>query len=847
VHLAQVHLEQGHLEQGHLAQGKTQAKKGGQGGKKKPLWVKLRPSLGYAGACYLEGEKLALDFEYSEERLKALKAIGGARFDKERKLWTLPINKLLDLQSIELFAPTVIKYFLDELDLTLSTEEREARRNTAREAVSRNPFSVELCHLALCPVDVELLLNPERSIIVVRPRYKSKAARTLSRIKYLIQSRREGGFVVQAHRVPQLLKALRDKEIVFGVESELSQRLKAGAELRAKIIERDDGSLSELSQAMLGPVLAVSEDDDSLLALIHWIPEHLQLLFPNIESFPERKKKAYTLSHDDLPELFDRAISASLKIWVQSELSGFLSSTLPRATEQLEIEREALRAFNLEYSKLRDQVLDTSVIGEGELSSKLFPHQRVGINWLLKTKRAFLGDDMGLGKTLTVLAAQEFLRAEGEINFLFVICPNSLKRNWLRECETWFPKRKLLLMPEKKSERAAFFRHLRYGARLCDGLVINFESVRLADVKAELHTVLKERKSLLCVDESQRIKNPQSKSFASLYELAPYCERRVLLSGTPVPRDISDIWAQVYLLDDGERFGKNFYRWLGQVAELGNAYSEVAVRRYKTEETKEVINRTHELLLRRRKEDVLSLPEKTFTVRDLELTGDQKKFYDEIRKELLLRVTSLTGSTYLREIQSVLEEYLRAVQVCSNPRLIDPTWVGDPVKYLECDYLLEEIVLERGEKVVLWTNYLGNVRELCQRYEKYGARPFSGEVSPEERDRTVKEFQGGDEVKVLVAVPAAGGVGITLTRAQTAIYLDKTWNAEHYLQSIDRIHRIGQTGTVNIISLQASKVDALIAKNLRIKEHRLREVLGDKNRGELIEAITREELLDAVR
>jgi SNF2 family DNA or RNA helicase len=157
-------------------------------------------------------------------------------------------------------------------------------------------------------------------------------------------------------------------------------------------------------------------------------------------------------------------------------------------------------------------------------------------------------------------------------------------------------------------------------------------------------------------------------------------------------------------------------------------------------------------------------------------------------------------------------------------------------------------VHEQGQKIVVWSNYLVNIRELCERYKVYGAAPFSGEVSADERERTVRAFQEGDELKVLVAVPAAGGVGITLTAAQTAVYIDKTWNAEHWMQSVDRIHRIGQRGTVNIISLLGSKVDEIIHWNLRRKEQGQAKVLGDyqtpSEQSHL--GLTREELLAAL-
>jgi SNF2 family DNA or RNA helicase len=302
------------------------------------------------------------------------------------------------------------------------------------------------------------------------------------------------------------------------------------------------------------------------------------------------------------------------------------------------------------------------------------------------------------------------------------------------------------------------------------------------------------------------------------------------------------------LLDGGKRFGKSFYKWLGTVAELGTEYSEFAIKKFNDYEVNESIYRAQEIMLRRRKEKVIDLPAKTFSLREIELTGSQRERYDEIREGLILRMRSTSGEQFVREITNILEEYLRAVQVASNPRLIDPEWKGDPAKFLELDEIVTEVVREQGQKIVIWTNYLGNIRELVERYKDLGAAPFSGEVSAADREKTVRAFQNEDTPRVLVAVPAAGGVGITLTAAQTAVYIDKTWNAEHWMQSVDRIHRIGQRGTVNVISLLSCKVDEMIHWNLRRKEQGQADVLGDNGPIDpsLRGAPTRKELLEAL-
>ncbi len=549
--------------------------------------------------------------------------------------------------------------------------------------------------------------------------------------------------------------------------------------------------------------------------------------------------------HKKITDYFTRENAAPIP-----ESTAFISlkKALAKRKELLDIRNR--------FQSAKDLALPGELLSVPEVSSKLFPHQRVAVSWLLEHEEAFLGDDMGLGKTLSILVAFDALKKKGACEFLLVACPNSLTRNWVRECNSWFPSKTLALLPQEKNEKIKFLRHLIRGDIKPDGLVLNYEALRLEYVFPELQKLLTHRPTFLCLDESQRVKNHTSKTFEALALIAPHATRKALLSGTPTPKDISDIWAQMFLLDRGERFGTNFYEWLGSIAELGNKYSDYAVKQLKPHAVRETVARVHEILLRRKKEDVINLPEKTFSVRDIELSGDQLERYEEVCDGLLLRVTSLSGKTFVREIDSVLEEYLRAVQMASNPRLVDESWKGEPAKFKELDTILQEVVGEREEKIVVWTNYLRNVAELVERYTAWGAAPFSGEVSPAVREETVRQFQKGKDLKVLVAVPAAGGVGITLTAAQTAVYVEKTWNAEHWLQSVDRVHRIGQTGTVNIISLSAGKVDEFIAKNLKKKERMLAQILGDKVRTSfrpplpeevMREMPTREELLEALR
>lgn len=596
----------------------------------------------------------------------------------------------------------------------------------------------------------------------------------------------------------------------------------------------------------------------------HFDDSLLSLSFPEISFCCDKKQRPYLQVRNDIDFSLDRDNYLEVVNPVTLEGAKFYSlnlSELERVLKKVEdrfgtsilksanfktvLEKSKQLKGNLTranyYNALKDLEIDHP---NQDLIKKLFPHQRVAVSWLLENNFGLFADDMGLGKTLSILTSYDYLRKKSEFDFILVISPNSLVKNWQRESKLWFGDMKLLDLPKTKASREDFFNKFKLAPKdWIAGLVLNFESLRTESTLEQIYNILAAKKFLLVIDESQRAKNPKSKTFAALKKISTLAQRRFLLSGTPTPRDFADIWSQVYLADQGERFGKSFYTWLESIAELGNKWSPFAVKRYKKDELEDAVLRVQEILLRRKKEDVISLPEKIFSVRDIELTGDQLKQFDGLCKDLIVKISKLSGALFYKQIDSVLEQMLRAVQIASNPRLVDENWKGEPAKFLELDILVEEIVEENSNKLVIWTNYLANVRELMLRYSRLKPLAYSGEVSEKDRDLNIQRFQNDAEYKILIAVPAAGGVGITLTAAQTAVYLEKTWNAEHWMQSVDRIHRIGQNGTVNIISLHSCFLDEIIYKNLQKKQRMQSIVMGDYQDN----LPTKEELIAALK
>lgn len=910
---------------------------------KVPFW---RRAKGPVLSVMRLGERLMLDFDYTPERVGAVKAIKGARYHADDKSWSIPVEELEALRALKHFPTTSLLNGLGPLDTQPCTHVE------AWEELRRDPFSVREEVIASVIVDVLVRFNPEKRRIRLIPRVGSTAQRVVKRIPGALYSAYDSAYVVPVEQVAPLLKKLRDKRVAFAVDCTAGAALSGSAELRRAVIEAPNTySADELSAALLTPFVAqVQTEEGVCYRPCYFTSEQFSLAFPGVR---RQQGKVWLFDERSLLQLVGRMAGLPFPLWLAAEVHkvveekrkqlssevadargvlddvaadlaelplvwrttqsgrGALIIRLPEGSEVRELvvarleevlgcsyahegemlvlevpdsklqmvisEVESLCALHglptiarsdsfeslandtRERTKLReraayyaslDDVEPAHVNGlDVEQGARLFPHQRIAVQWLQETPYAFLGDDMGLGKTLSVLSYFSTLRRAAGFSMLLVVCPNSLTRNWAREAKMWFPELRTSVLSGDKASKAWALRLLTSGGAESDLLVVNYEAVRLEYVLPEIESLVSSRKTLLCLDESQRVKNPSAKTFKAVNQIAPRCERRVLLSGTPTPKDVSDLWAQMRLLDGGERLGKSFYKWLGKVAELGTEYSQYAVKKFHEDEVAESVCRAQEIMLRRRKERVVNLPPKTFSIREVELSGSQAERYEEVREGLILRMRSISGEQFVREITNILEEYLRAVQIASNPRLIDPEWKGEPAKFLELDEIVQEVVHEQGQKIVIWTNYIANVSELCERYKRFGAAPFSGEVSAADREKTVRSFQDeGAEPRILVAIPAAGGVGITLTAAQTAVYVDKTWNAEHWMQSVDRIHRIGQRGTVNVLSLLGCKVDEIIHWNLRRKEQNQARVLGDYPAdGEQVAGrVTREELLEAL-
>lgn len=444
------------------------------------------------------------------------------------------------------------------------------------------------------------------------------------------------------------------------------------------------------------------------------------------------------------------------------------------------------------------------------LSATLRPYQEEGVAFLASRKAlgigALLADDMGLGKTVQTLAVLE--------GRCMVVAPTSVLGSWEEQAARF--------RPDLRVQRY-------HGAdRRLDpeaDLVITSWGVLRRDVDL----LAGETFDVVVLDESHTIKNPDSQVARAALRLDG--RFRVALSGTPVENRPEDLWAQLSFLVPG-LFGdlETFRTRYVTTGAEGRARLERLLR---------------PLVLRRTKEEVArDLPPRTDLRHDIELSDAERRFYGAIVAAARADVERLgSGATSL----AILEALLRVRQAACDPALVPgapaPLVEATSSKLAYLGELLEEL-LDEGHKVLVfsqWTGLLDRVERIVQRI---GAPHTRLDGSTRDRDGVVAAFQAEDGPPVMLVSLKAGGVGLTLTRADHVVLLDPWWNPAVEEQAAGRAHRIGQERPVFVHRLIArGTVEEGVLALAEQKRAMVADLLGEG--GKALDAETAMELLNS--
>jgi SWI/SNF-related matrix-associated actin-dependent regulator 1 of chromatin subfamily A len=464
-----------------------------------------------------------------------------------------------------------------------------------------------------------------------------------------------------------------------------------------------------------------------------------------------------------------------------------------------------------------------------EPKTKALPHQLEAISFLSNSGDVALFDEQGVGKTKEVIDALIILLKEGKIDSALIVCPKTLMYTW----ESEIKKHSYLVssvLEGNNTEKG--YRYLSSP----NIYIINYEGI-----KSELEIIkllLQTKRFAIVLDESQRIKQPKTQTFQSLVQIKDYATKRIILTGTPVANNITDLWAQFYFLDSGKTLGTNYSSFTDKY-NTSNITTETLNAIYKSIAPRSI---------RRLKENVLELPEKIYISEFVDLKPKQQEIYKQLKEELLIEILKTDERTIIDESKSILKKLLRLVQIASNPGLVVLDYKETPAKFECLDDILRS-VLDKGEKIIIWSSFVGNVKTIKNRYKKYGSLCIYGDIPISDRSKFIELFQNDQDYKVLVANPAAAREGITLTAANNAVYLDRSFNLVDYLQSQDRIHRISQTKKCNIIKLIANDtIDLFVEDKLKRKQDIARVAQGDKGQLDSEDTyLTKEEIIELLK
>ena len=312
------------------------------------------------------------------------------------------------------------------------------------------------------------------------------------------------------------------------------------------------------------------------------------------------------------------------------------------------------------------------------------------------------------------------------------------------------------------------------------------------------------------LDESQKIKNPDAALTRTFLDIAGAFERRIIMTGTPAANRPYDIWSQIKFLDNGKALGDTFDAFRrdtnlsAEAVDYGTRLARIhrKLAAFSVRETKETAG--------------ISLPQKTIITHYVQLPAWQMAKYTAYRDDLAYQY-EFEGVWETDSVDSILKRLLRLVQCASNPALVDGQYEREPGKYALLLDMCREFTTD--SKVIIWTGFIDNVEWLVEQLAAFDPVRMHGNLSLHERNRAVESFTASTN-KVLVATPGAAKEGLTLTTANHAIFYDRGFSLDDYLQAQDRIHRISQTRDCYIHNLIATAtidewVDVLLTAKYR--------------------------------
>jgi SNF2 family DNA or RNA helicase len=425
-----------------------------------------------------------------------------------------------------------------------------------------------------------------------------------------------------------------------------------------------------------------------------------------------------------------------------------------------------------------------------------FEHQKITSSFLSLRRRAFCFSEAGTGKTASVIWAADYLMNQGLIRRVLVLCPLSIMKSaWQQDLFKFAMHRSCSVAYGSASQREKI---IDAGAEF---VIINYDGVAIVK-----DAIAAGGFDLIVVDEATHYKNAQTSRWKTLNRIVRETNPYIwMLTGTPAAQSPVDAYGLAKMLGVPS-CPKFFGHFKDQVM--------VKIKQFKWIPRANAHATVHKLLqpaIRYEKKDCLDLPPVMHVEREAPLTPQQKKYYVQLKTQMLLEAAG-------EEVSAVNA----AVKINKLLQIAGGVVYTDSGQTLEFDVsnrinVVLEVIEETSNKVLVFVPFTHTIELLKERFDKEGiaAEIINGKVSPNRRAEIVQKFQTESEPRVLLIQPQAASHGLTLTAADTIIWYAPVTSVETYLQANARIDRPGQKNNMTIVHIKGSDVEQRLYNMLR--------------------------------
>ena len=472
-----------------------------------------------------------------------------------------------------------------------------------------------------------------------------------------------------------------------------------------------------------------------------------------------------------------------------------------------------------------------------KFKTKPYDHQLKALENSWQKEEFALLMDMGTGKSKVLIDTIAALYDAGKIDSAVIFAPKGVYKNWVaKELPAHMPEHiecniaywaSPLTVAHKDSIRAIWVPN--YDLHI---FVMNIEalSVGKAEEVATKFIRSHQGRTLVAIDESTVIKNHSAKRTKASIRVSKIAKYKRILTGSPITKSPLDLYSQFLFLNEELLGFRSYYAFCSRYADMirrtssSHSYNQILGFRNLEELTESIQPFSYRVT----KDECLDLPDKNYIKRSIELTPEQKKMYNQMKKTAVALLDDMEMVT----ANAVITQLLRLHQIsCGFVNTDD----GNLVRFKnnrmsELLSILEEV----DGKIIIWANYLWNIHQINHflkvRYGEESTVSIFGEVNVEDRKKAVERIQTDENTRFLVGNPTTGGFGLTLTACNTVIYFSNNYNLEVRKQSEDRAHRIGQKGSVLYIDIVArNTLDEAIMKSLTNKGQIAAKTLGEED------------------